>query len=84
MSSFCVQIFRATANFLEVANYSITFYIYCLFSREFRNTFLGLFKGKEQQGSLVPTGGGQKVSGGRQRESTPLEAGAAGGSTPLL
>ena len=32
----------------------------------------------------MPTGGGQKVSGGRQRESTPLEAGAAGGSTPLL
>ncbi|XP_060519674.1 probable G-protein coupled receptor B0563.6 [Cylas formicarius] len=34
------QVFRAIANLLEVANYSITFYIYCLFSEDFRNTLL--------------------------------------------
>ncbi|CAG7709972.1 unnamed protein product [Allacma fusca] len=79
--SFSFQVFRATANFLEVTNYSLTFYIYCLFSREFRNTFVGLFQPKARKGSLVPTG--CLKPSGRQRESTPLEAGA-GGSTPLL
>ncbi|XP_017775163.1 PREDICTED: probable G-protein coupled receptor B0563.6 [Nicrophorus vespilloides] len=34
------QVFRALANLLEVTNYSITFYIYCLFSEDFRNTLL--------------------------------------------
>ncbi|CAH1123404.1 unnamed protein product [Ceutorhynchus assimilis] len=34
------QVFRAIANLLEVTNYSITFYIYCLFSEDFRNTLL--------------------------------------------
>lgn len=34
------QVFRAVANILEVTNYSFTFYIYCLFSRDFRATLL--------------------------------------------
>ncbi|KAK0075329.1 hypothetical protein PV325_007040 [Microctonus aethiopoides] len=34
------QVFRALANLLEVINYSITFYIYCLFSEDFRNTLI--------------------------------------------
>ena len=34
------QVFRAIANLLEVTNYSITFYIYCMFSEDFRNTLL--------------------------------------------
>ncbi|KAK4873526.1 hypothetical protein RN001_015555 [Aquatica leii] len=34
------QVFRALANLLEVTNYSITFYIYCMFSEDFRNTLL--------------------------------------------
>lgn len=28
------------ANLLEVMNYSLTFYIYCLFSEDFRNTLI--------------------------------------------
>lgn len=35
-----LQVFRALANLLEVINYSITFYIYCLFSEDFRNTLI--------------------------------------------
>ena len=38
------QLFRACSNILEVSNYSITFYMYFLFSREFRETFLGFFR----------------------------------------
>ncbi|KAF7988446.1 hypothetical protein HCN44_001019 [Aphidius gifuensis] len=34
------QVFRALANLLEVINYSTTFYIYCLFSEDFRNTLI--------------------------------------------
>ncbi|XP_018331197.1 probable G-protein coupled receptor B0563.6 [Agrilus planipennis] len=34
------QVFRALANLLEITNYSITFYIYCMFSEDFRNTLL--------------------------------------------
>ncbi|XP_074038647.1 probable G-protein coupled receptor B0563.6 [Leptinotarsa decemlineata] len=34
------QVFRAVANLLEITNYSITFYIYCSFSEDFRNTLL--------------------------------------------
>ena len=34
------QVFRALANLLEVINYSMTFYIYCLFSEDFRNTLI--------------------------------------------
>ncbi|XP_024942131.1 probable G-protein coupled receptor AH9.1 isoform X1 [Cephus cinctus] len=37
------QVFRALANLLEVINYSITFYIYCLFSKDFRNTLIRTF-----------------------------------------
>lgn len=35
-----MQLFRALANLLEITNYSITFYIYCLFSKDFRNTLI--------------------------------------------
>lgn len=38
------QVFRAMANILELTNYSMTFYIYCLFSEDFRNTLLRTVK----------------------------------------
>ncbi|XP_044587098.1 probable G-protein coupled receptor B0563.6 [Cotesia glomerata] len=38
------QVFRALANLLEIINYSITFYIYCLFSEDFRNTLIQTLK----------------------------------------
>ncbi|KAG5870972.1 hypothetical protein JTB14_006699 [Gonioctena quinquepunctata] len=34
------KVFRAISNLLEITNYSITFYIYCSFSEDFRNTLL--------------------------------------------
>lgn len=40
LSYYPYQVFRALANLLEVTNYSITFYIYCLFSEDFRNTLI--------------------------------------------
>ncbi|CAK9802557.1 Probable G-protein coupled receptor B0563.6 [Anthophora plagiata] len=40
LSHYPYQLFRALANLLEVINYSITFYIYCLFSEDFRNTLI--------------------------------------------
>ncbi|XP_043286695.1 probable G-protein coupled receptor B0563.6 [Venturia canescens] len=40
LSLYPYQVFRALANLLEVINYSITFYIYCLFSEDFRNTLI--------------------------------------------
>ncbi|CAL4122897.1 unnamed protein product, partial [Meganyctiphanes norvegica] len=40
MDSFPFQIFRATANVLEVTNFAVTFYIYCMFSKDFRETFV--------------------------------------------
>ncbi|EDV95168.1 GH17794 [Drosophila grimshawi] len=43
LPSFPFQVFRALANLLELINYSITFYIYCLFSEDFRNTLLRTF-----------------------------------------
>lgn len=39
-----IQVFRALANLMELTNYSITFYIYCLFSEDFRNTLLRTMK----------------------------------------
>ncbi|KAL1404074.1 hypothetical protein pipiens_005463 [Culex pipiens pipiens] len=33
-----LHLFRALANLMELINYSLTFYIYCLFSEDFRNT----------------------------------------------
>ncbi|XP_055371328.1 probable G-protein coupled receptor B0563.6 [Condylostylus longicornis] len=44
LSSFSFQVFRAMANLMELTNYSITFYIYCLFSEDFRNTLIRTFK----------------------------------------
>ncbi|XP_055915039.1 probable G-protein coupled receptor B0563.6 [Eupeodes corollae] len=44
LSSFSFQVFRALANLMELTNYSITFYIYCLFSEDFRNTLMRTIK----------------------------------------
>ncbi|XP_063240828.1 probable G-protein coupled receptor B0563.6 isoform X2 [Bacillus rossius redtenbacheri] len=44
LNEYSYQVFRAVANLLEVTNYSITFYIYCLFSEDFRNTLLRTFR----------------------------------------
>ncbi|CAL8113519.1 unnamed protein product [Orchesella dallaii] len=93
LKSFSFQVFRATANLLEVTNYSLTFYIYCLFSREFRNTFLGLLRIGKQKGT--PAGGANgatptnKPSGGitgtnGKPSSDPAAIQQQGGSTPLL
>lgn len=41
---FILKVFRAMANLLELLNYSMTFYIYCLFSEDFRNTLLRTMK----------------------------------------
>nr|XP_027210287.1 probable G-protein coupled receptor B0563.6 [Penaeus vannamei] len=39
-NSLAFEIFRAIANVLEVTNFAVTFYIYCTFSKDFRETFL--------------------------------------------
>ncbi|KAK8728232.1 hypothetical protein OTU49_009184, partial [Cherax quadricarinatus] len=39
-NSLAFEVFRAVANVLEVTNFAVTFYIYCLFSKDFRETFL--------------------------------------------
>uniref|UniRef100_A0A0P4W9T5 G-protein coupled receptors family 1 profile domain-containing protein n=2 Tax=Scylla olivacea TaxID=85551 RepID=A0A0P4W9T5_SCYOL len=39
-TSLAFEVFRATANVLEVTNFAVTFYIYCVFSKDFRETFL--------------------------------------------
>ncbi|KAL7745143.1 hypothetical protein ACLKA6_008201 [Drosophila palustris] len=44
LPSFPFQVFRALANLLELINYSITFYIYCLFSEDFRSTLMRTIK----------------------------------------
>ncbi|KAG8234747.1 hypothetical protein J437_LFUL009985, partial [Ladona fulva] len=44
LNFYSYQVFRAIANVLEVTNYSITFYIYCLFSEDFRNTLIRTFR----------------------------------------
>ncbi|XP_061397371.1 probable G-protein coupled receptor B0563.6, partial [Musca vetustissima] len=44
LPSFSFQVFRALANLMELTNYSITFYIYCLFSEDFRNTLIRTIK----------------------------------------
>ncbi|CAN7939736.1 unnamed protein product [Ixodes hexagonus] len=38
------QLFRAIANDMEMANFAINFYVYCLCSSEIRDTFLRLFR----------------------------------------
>jgi hypothetical protein len=52
LSSFPFQLFRAVANILEIVNFSMTFYIYCLFSTEFRQAFLQLI-GCDKQWSVA-------------------------------
>ncbi|PSN48146.1 hypothetical protein C0J52_23764 [Blattella germanica] len=55
LNQYSYQVFRAVANLLEVTNYSITFYIYCLFSEDFRNTLLRTFRCPWRPGrSAVP------------------------------
>ncbi|KAJ6638930.1 putative G-protein coupled receptor [Pseudolycoriella hygida] len=44
LNSYSYQVFRALANLMELTNYSITFYIYCLFSEDFRNTLFRTLK----------------------------------------
>ncbi|XP_054087640.1 probable G-protein coupled receptor B0563.6 [Zeugodacus cucurbitae] len=44
LPNFSFQVFRALANLMELTNYSITFYIYCLFSEDFRNTLIRTIK----------------------------------------
>ena len=39
-----VQIFRAIANNLELLNFALNFYIYCLCSAEIRRAFVCLFR----------------------------------------
>ncbi|XP_069700869.1 probable G-protein coupled receptor B0563.6 [Periplaneta americana] len=51
LSLFSYQVFRAVANLLEVTNYSITFYIYCLFSEDFRSTLLRTLRWPWTQGA---------------------------------
>ncbi|CAN7939081.1 unnamed protein product [Ixodes hexagonus] len=38
------QLFRAIANDMEMANFAMNFYVYCLCSSEIRDTFLRLFR----------------------------------------
>lgn len=38
------QIFRAIANILEICNFSLNFFIYCLCSKQFREALLSLFR----------------------------------------
>ncbi|XP_076045705.1 putative G-protein coupled receptor B0563.6 [Oratosquilla oratoria] len=45
---YAFEIFRATANVLEVTNFAVTFYIYCLFSKDFRETFLSTLKSAKE------------------------------------
>ncbi|XP_030080125.1 probable G-protein coupled receptor B0563.6 isoform X3 [Drosophila hydei] len=52
LPSFPFQVFRALANLLELINYSMTFYIYCLFSEDFRNTLMRTFKWPWLKGKL--------------------------------
>ncbi|GJQ79490.1 hypothetical protein Trydic_g16343 [Trypoxylus dichotomus] len=54
---YAYQVFRALANLLEVTNYSITFYIYCLFSEDFRNTLLRTLRWSDN----IPTRGIAKM-----------------------
>lgn len=89
------QVFRATANLLEVTNYSLTFYIYCLFSREFRNTFFGLLGIGQKKGAHAvgangatptnkPSGGGATGTNGKASSDPAAVQQQQGGSTPLL
>ena len=38
------QIFRAVANILELLNFALNFYIYCLCSAEIRRAFVSVFQ----------------------------------------
>ncbi|XP_068232567.1 probable G-protein coupled receptor B0563.6 [Palaemon carinicauda] len=47
------EIFRATANVLEVTNFACTFYIYCVFSKDFRETFLKTLRSAKENSMAV-------------------------------
>lgn len=68
LSLFSYQVFRAVANLLEVTNYSLTFYIYCLFSEDFRSTLLRTLRWPGMSGpgaSTVGRGPGTRFQGGK-------------------
>lgn len=46
--SLLFEVFRATANVLEVTNFACTFYIYCVFSKDFRETFIRTLKSAKE------------------------------------
>jgi hypothetical protein len=87
---FLLQVFRSAANLLELTNYSITFYIYCLFSREFRATFAGLISGVRGGGGPFTGESPHGTKPSHQPTPTPslpkkaLLNSGGGGSTPLL
>ncbi|XP_043241262.1 probable G-protein coupled receptor B0563.6 [Amphibalanus amphitrite] len=55
MWSYPFQVFRAVSNVLEIVNYSLTFYIYCLFTKEFRDTFFKTIGLREHSSVMVPS-----------------------------
>jgi hypothetical protein len=87
---FLLQVFRSAANLLELTNYSITFYIYCLFSREFRATFASVISGVRGGGGPFTGESRQGTKPSHQPTPTPslpkraLLNSGSGGSTPLL
>jgi hypothetical protein len=87
---FFLQVFRSAANLLELTNYSITFYIYCIFSREFRATFTALISGVRGGGGPFTGESRQGTKPSQQPTPTPslpkrgLLNNGSGGSTPLL
>ncbi|CAB3362213.1 Hypothetical predicted protein [Cloeon dipterum] len=72
LSSYNYQIFRAIANVLEVTNYSLTFYIYCLFSEDFRNTLLRTVNWPWWGEKLPPNGLGVGPSAKGLKGSPPI------------
>lgn len=41
---FGFQVFRAIANILEISNFALNFFIYCLCSKQFREALVSLFR----------------------------------------
>jgi hypothetical protein len=80
LDSLPLQIFRAVANILEIVNFAMTFYIYCLFSTEFRQTFLVMVGLRSPSASLgaAPACGGARslmaptMTSDRTRRGTSL------------
>uniref|UniRef100_A0A914E989 G-protein coupled receptors family 1 profile domain-containing protein n=1 Tax=Acrobeloides nanus TaxID=290746 RepID=A0A914E989_9BILA len=51
-----LQIFRALANCLQVSHYSPNFYLYTIYSNEYRNAFLALFGCRKSKSIQATTG----------------------------